>query len=314
MIPPTPRLAFMGTPLFAAHILEALLKNHYHIVAVYTLPPRPIGRGYKVTPSPVHELAQSAQIPVFTPETLKIKEIQDQWKDLKLDVGVVAAYGLLLPKDILEAPRCGCLNVHASLLPRWRGAAPIQRAILAGDHKTGVTIMKMNEGLDTGDILLQKEIPLTEEATTLELHDTLSHLGAEALLEALPSYLSGELQPKPQPQEGVLYAEKLKKKEGQLDWQLPAASLGRKVRALNPWPGTWFDIGKDRIKVLKAQIIHQNFPYPPGTIIDDQLTIVCREGALRPLWVQKEGRAPLSTEEFLRGYELPSLHLTHAAL
>jgi len=308
------RMAFMGTPSFAVDILKALLAAHYQVVAVYTQPPRPVGRGYKVTPSPVHDLATTHKIPVITPETLKTEDVQRQWKALNLDVAIVAAYGLILPKAILEAPQFGCINVHASLLPRWRGAAPLQRAILAGDTETGVTIMKMDTGLDTGDILLTKKVPLDDTMTTPRLHDILAHLGAEALLRALPLYLTNKLQPTPQPQEGVTYAEKLEKGDGILDWRLPASLLERKVRALNPWPGTWFDIGKDRIKVLKAEVISGHFPAPPGTILDDQLTIVCGEGALRPLWVQKVGKSPLSADAFLRGYELPSKQLVHASL
>ncbi|MBS0271390.1 MAG: methionyl-tRNA formyltransferase [Proteobacteria bacterium] len=307
----TARVAFMGTPDFAVHILQALLKTHYQIVAVYTQPPRPVGRGYKVTPSPVHLLAESLNISVLTPETLRKEDAQNQWRSLNLDIAIVAAYGLILPKVILESPRQGALNIHASLLPRWRGAAPIQRAILAGDTETGVTIMKMDSGLDTGDTLLMKKTPIYPTTTTHSLTETLTHLGAEALLEALPLYLEGKLQPVPQPQEGITYAEKLKKEEGKLDWHLPAVVLGRKIRALNPWPGTWFEIGKDRIKILEAEVIPGKFSDAPGTIIDDQFTIVCKEGALRPLWLQKVGRSPLSVDEFLRGYELPSKYLSH---
>lgn len=312
MSPHTARIAFMGTPDFAVHILQALLKAHYQIVAVYTQPPRPVGRGYKVTSSPVHLLTESHSLPIFTPETLRTEAAQNQWRSLNLDIAIVAAYGLILPKAILESPRQGSLNIHASLLPRWRGAAPIQRAILAGDTETGVTIMKMDTGLDTGDTLLMKKTPIYSTTTAPSLNETLSHLGAKALLEALPLYLEGKLQPVPQPQEGITYAEKLKKEEGKLDWNLEAAFLGRKIRALNPWPGTWFEIGKDRIKILEAEVISGEFPYPPGTIFDDQLTIVCKKGALRPLWVQKVGKSPLSADAFLRGYELPSKYLSHA--
>lgn len=314
MNPQKTRLAFMGTPDFAVHMLKALLTTQYKVVAVYTQPPRPSGRGYKTVPSPVQKLATLHKIPVFTPESLKTEETQTQWKALNIDVAIVAAYGLILPKAILEAPRWGCLNVHASLLPRWRGAAPLQRAILAGDAETGITLMKMDVGLDTGDILLTKKAPLDAAMTTPHLHDILAHLGAEALLEALPLYLSGKLHAVPQPQEGVTYAEKLTKDEGRLDWRLPASLLDRKVRALNPWPGTWLEIGKDRIKVLKAEVIPGHFSSPPGTILDNQLTIACGEGALRPLWVQKVGKSPLPVDEFLRGYELTSKQLSYAPL
>lgn len=308
------RIAFMGTPEFAAHILQALLQIPYDVVAVYTQPPRPVGRGYKVTPSPVQNVAEAHKIPVFTPSSLKTEEAQTAWKSLDLDIAVVAAYGLILPKAILEAPRWGCVNVHASLLPRWRGAAPIQRALLSGDTETGVTIMKMDEGLDTGDMLLMEKTPISQTTTAAQLHDALSHLGTEALLKALPLYLSGNLQPIPQPQIGITYAEKLSKEEGELDWTLPASLLERKIRALNPWPGTWFDIGQDRIKVLEAQIVPLETRELPGTILDNHLTIACGEDALRPLLVQKTGKSPLPIEEFLRGYELPSTHLSHGPL
>jgi methionyl-tRNA formyltransferase len=315
MSPHIPRIAFMGTPDFSVHILKALLKAPpYHVVAVYTQPPRPVGRGYKVTPSPVQMLASLHNISLFTPASLKTEEVQEQWKALDLAVGIVAAYGLILPKAILETPSWGCVNVHASLLPRWRGAAPIQRALLAGDKETGITIMKMNEGLDTGDILLMEKTPLHPSTTTLALFNSLAHLGAEALLRALPLYLDGRLHPIPQPQEGVTYAKKLEKKEGLLDWRLSATLLERKIRVLNPWPGTWFDIGKDRLKVLEADIVSHTGSQPPGTILDDQLTIACGEGALRLLWVQKVGRTPLPAKEFLRGYDLPSLCMSHGTI
>lgn len=314
MIAQKPRIAFMGTPEFAAHMLQALLKSPYEVVAVYTQPPRPVGRGYKVTPSPVQQIAQAHRIPVFTPSSLKTEEVQDAWKSLDLDIAIVAAYGLILPKTILEAPRWGCVNVHASLLPRWRGAAPIQRAILSGDTETGVTIMKMDEGLDTGDILLMKKISLSPQMTTPYLHQILAKLGAEALLSVIPPYLAGELQPTPQPQEGITYAEKLSKTEGHLDWTLPASVLERKIRALNPWPGAWFDIGQDRIKVLEAMVVPLASPCPPGTIVDDQLTIACGEQALQLLMVQKVGKAALHADEFLRGYELPSRQLSYGSL
>ena len=314
MNPQTTRLAFMGTPSFAVHILDSLLQAQYQVIAVYTQPPRPGGRGYKVQPSAVHEFARTRNLSVFTPESLKTEEIQRQWSTLNIDVAVVAAYGLILPQAILESPRRGVINVHASLLPRWRGAAPIQRTILAGDTESGVTIMKMDTGLDTGDILLIKKTTLDQSTTSLSLQNTLAHLGSEALIEALPLYLSEKISPIPQSKEGITYAEKLKKDEGLLDWHLPASLLERKVRALNPWPGTWFEIGKDRIKVLTAQAISGNFPYPPGTILDNQLTIACGEGALRILYVQKVGKSPLPTETFLRGYELPSHQLSYASV
>lgn len=307
----SPRIGFMGTPEFAVEILSSLVKARYSIVAVYTQPPRPLGRGYKVIPSPVQVYAEKHHLRIFSPESLKTEEAQKQWQDLKLDVVVVAAYGLILPKAILDAPQKGALNVHASLLPRWRGASPIQRAILEGDEETGVTIMKMDAGLDTGDILLMKKMPIGKDMTTPILLKKLSKLGAGALLEALPAYLEGKLHPIPQPETGVTYAQKLEKREGLLNWALPATFLDRQIRALNPWPGTWFDVGKDRIKVLEATVIPGSFSEPPGTIIDNHMTIVCKEDALRPTRVQKVGKAPMATSEFLRGYKFPSKQLAH---
>lgn len=314
MNPQTTRLAFMGTPDFAAKILNSLFKANYPIVAVYTQPPRPVGRGYKITPSPVQSLAEAYNLPVFTPSSLKADETQKQWRDLDLDIAIIAAYGLILPKAILEAPKMGCINVHTSLLPRWRGAAPIQRAILEGDPVTGVTLMKMDEGLDTGDILVTRKISILPKMTSPELLDKLNDLATEALIEAIPAYLEGRLIPTPQPQEGITYAAKLEKREGILDWNLPAAALERKIRALNPWPGTWFTIGEDRIKVLDAEVVPLTSIEHPGRILDDRLTIACGENALRLLWVQKIGKSPLPTDEFLRGYEIPSKDLLNEAV
>jgi methionyl-tRNA formyltransferase len=309
----SPRIAFMGTPEFAASILKALLDASYSLVAVYTQPPRQRGRGYKLTPSPVQDLGTTYKIPLFTPSSLKTEEAQTQWKSLNLDLAIVAAYGLLLPPAILGAPRLGCLNIHASLLPRWRGAAPIQRAILAGDKETGITLMKMDEGLDTGGMIAMEKIPLDTTMTTPRLLETLTSLSIELLLKTLPLYLSGKITPLPQPQEGVTYASKLAKEEGLLDWALPALVLERKVRALNPWPGTWFKVGEDRIKVLEAVVLPTHTEAPPGTILDNQLTIACGEGALRPLRVQKVGKSPLPVADFLRGCELPAI-LSHGPL
>lgn len=306
------RVAFMGTPQLAVSILKSLLKTNCQIVAVYTQPPRPTGRGYKVTPSPVQEFADAAHLPVFTPTSLKENEEQERWRTLNLDFAIVAAYGLILPKEIIDSPRWGALNVHVSLLPRWRGAAPIQRAILAGDQETGITIMKMDEGLDTGDILHQRKMKLDPSSTTASVLKEFEQLGPQTLLEALPLYLSGELKPHPQPEAGITYAQKLDKSEGQLNWNDPASLIDRKIRALSPWPGTWFDIGNDRIKVLKGEVILLNHDQPPGTILDDKLTIACSENAFRPLILQKVGKSAMPVEDFLRGYELPTQNLYDA--
>lgn len=298
------RLIYMGTPDFAVPALEALIAAGHKVVCVYSQPPRRAGRGQKERPSPVHAFAESRDIDVRTPRSLRDPEAQTEFAELNADVAVVAAYGLILPPEILEAPRLGCLNVHASLLPRWRGAAPIHRAILAGDDETGVTIMQMDKGLDTGGILLSKSEPITPTTTASDLHDALATLGGPLVVEALNGLSAGTLQATPQPEDGVTYAEKLSRDEGRLDWTHSAAYLARAVRAFTPWPGAWFDHDGARIKVLEAAVASGTAT--PGTIIDDALTIACSEGALRLLTVQRSGRGPVDAASFLRGYDLPS--------
>ena len=297
------RLAFMGTPDFAVPILQALLAAGHQMAAVYSQPPRPSGRGHRPQPSPVQRAAEAAGIPVHTPAKLDAAE-QGKFRALALDAAVVAAYGLILPKLVLEAPRFGCLNVHASLLPRWRGAAPIQRAILAGDRETGVTIMQMDEGLDTGPILLAESIPIGPDTTAGGLHDQLATIGARLIVQALAGRADGTLSPCPQPAEGVTYAKKLARDEGRLDWSKSAAQLERVVRALNPAPGVWFERGGERIKVLAAIAAASGVAAPPGTVLDAALTIACGSGALRLTRMQRAGRAVVDAEAFLRGYAL----------
>ena len=294
------RLAFMGTPDFAVPSLLALAEAGHEIVAVYSQPPRPAGRGHKERPSPVQAAAEQRGWPVRTPRTLKSDEEQAAFRALGLDVAVVAAYGLILPKAILEAPLCGCLNVHASLLPRWRGAAPIQRAILAGDATSGITIMLMDEGLDTGAMMLQESLPITAETTGQSLHDDLAALGARLIVKALQG---GHGTAQPQPEEGVTYADKLRREEARLDWQRDAGALERQVRAFFPWPGAYFEVNGERIKVLAAEVTEDSGP--PGQVLDDSLTIACAEGALRPLRVQRAGKAPMETAALLRGFAIP---------
>lgn len=296
------RLAFMGTPDFAVPALEALLAAGHQVVAVYSQPPRPKGRGHQVQKSPVHQAAERANIPVYTPLNLKTAEDQQQFADLNLDAAVVAAYGLILPKAVLAAPRMGCINIHASLLPRWRGAAPIVRALLAGDVETGNTIMQMDVGLDTGAMWLKKSIPITSESTAQSLHDELSELGGRMIVEALDGIASGMLQAVPQPEAGVLYAEKLRKEESLIDWNHDAVDLERKVRALNPWPGVAFESHNERIKILSAKAVDGKAL--PGTLLDDQLTIACGTGALRILRAQRPGRSATDGEAFLRGFSV----------
>lgn len=297
------RVAFLGTPDFAVASLEALAEAGHEIVCVYSQPPRPAGRGHRERPSPVHRFADERGWPVRTPLTLRDPDEQEAFGRLNLDVAVVVAYGLILPRAILEASRLGCINVHASLLPRWRGAAPIQRALLAGDRETGVTIMQMDEGLDTGPTLLRRAVAIEKEDTAQILHDRLAALGAEALVEALGALSRGALQPQPQEDSGATYAEKIRKEEGRLDWRLPARQLERQVRAFTPWPGAWFELEGERFKVLGAEVAEGEGA--PGQVLDDELTIACGEGALRLTRLQRAGKAPMEAEALLRGFAIP---------
>jgi methionyl-tRNA formyltransferase len=293
----------MGSADFSVPTLRALLEAGHRVVSVYTQPPRPAGRGHRERLSPVHAFAVQRGLEVRTPVSLKGKDEQHGFAALAADAAVVAAYGLILPAPVLAAPRLGCLNVHASLLPRWRGAAPIQRAILAGDDETGVTIMQVDEGLDTGPILLVGRTPITAGTTAETLHDTLAEIGAGLMVEALDGVVAGTLTARPQPDGGASYARKLEREEGRLDWTRPASELERAVRALNPWPGVWFEYRGERIRVLAAEAGAASAE--PGTVVDGRLTIACGEGALRPLRVQRAGKAPVDTDAFLRGFSLP---------
>ena len=297
------RIAFLGSPAFALPTLGALLDAGHRVVAVYSQPPRPAGRGQRLQCSSVHEYAERRGLDVRTPVRLRDEAEQSSFAALELDVAVVAAYGLILPKSILDAPRLGCLNVHASLLPRWRGAAPIERAILAGDSETGVTIMQMEEGLDTGPMLLAERVPIEPSTTKPELEEALAHLGAGLLLRALDGLVAHALVPRAQPDDGVTYAKKLERDEGRLDWSRPAAVLERAVRALTPQPGVFFVHAGERIKVLAADVV--DAAGAPGTVIDDRLTIACGEGSLRALRLQRAGRGPVDAAAFLRGYAFP---------
>ncbi|MDG3440660.1 methionyl-tRNA formyltransferase [Nitrospirillum amazonense] len=299
------RLAFMGTPDFSVPVLDALVAAGHQVACVYSQPPRPAGRGHKEQLTPVHARAQALGIPVRTPRTLRNEEAQAEFRELNLDVAVVVAYGLILPQAVLDAPRLGCLNIHASLLPRWRGAAPIQRAILAGDAESGVTIMQMEAGLDTGPMLLEERIALTPRMTASQLHDGLSVLGARLIVTALDRLAAGDLPATVQPEEGVTYAAKLTKEEGLLDFTKPAADLDRQVRALTPWPGTWFEAALEggaieKIKVLAAEPVAGTGA--PGTLLDANLTVACGEGALRLTTVQRPGKGPVEGAAFLRGF------------
>ena len=299
----TLRIAFMGTPDFAVAALAALIDAGHDIACVYTQPPRPAGRGKKDRPTPVHDFAAARGIAVRHPASLRGAAEQAAFRALDLDLAVVAAYGLILPKPVLEAPRHGCVNIHASLLPRWRGAAPIQRAILAGDTQTGVTIMQMDEGLDTGAMLLREAIPIAPGMDAGGLHDALAMLGARMIVEAVAKIEAGALVATPQPAEGITYATKIDKAETRLDWTRPAAELARAVRGFAPAPGAWFDLQGERIKVLAAEAVTPGGA--PGTVLDDTLTVACGTGALRLLTVQRAGKAPMSADAFLRGRPVP---------
>ncbi|WP_294200517.1 methionyl-tRNA formyltransferase [uncultured Sphingomonas sp.] len=296
------RIIFMGTPGFAVPVLHALVEAGHDIVASYSQPPRPGGRrGRQLVPSPVQQAAESLGIPVLTPVSLRVAEEQAQFADFGADVAVVAAYGLILPRPILDAPRLGCLNVHGSLLPRWRGAAPIQRAILAGDVVTGVGIMQMEAGLDTGPVRLEGSTPVGRK-TTGELTDELAEMGARLMVQVLAD--PDRYPPRPQPQDGVTYAAKIDKAETRLDFKQSAAQLERQVRAFQPVPGAWFEVQGERIKILSAEPIDAKGA--AGEVLDEHLTIACGEGALRPLTVQRAGRGVSSAQDLLRGFPIPA--------
>ncbi|MGH7115317.1 MAG: methionyl-tRNA formyltransferase [Stellaceae bacterium] len=294
-------LVFMGTPGFAATILEALIAAGHRVLAVYTQPPRPAGRGHRLQPSPAQLLAQRHGLPVRCPSGLRDAETQAAFAALGADAAVVAAYGLILPRAMLAAPRLGCLNVHASLLPRWRGAAPVQRALLAGDSETGVTIMQMEVGLDSGPILMQQSVPIGSRTNAAGLTEELARLGGRMIVAALGALATGSPTPQPQPREGVAYASKISREEGRLDWRQPAAELERRVRAL----GAWFEHSGERIRVIAASMAPDPPAKPPGMVLDERLAIACGSGVLRLLRLQRPGRAPLDAAEFLRGYPIP---------
>jgi methionyl-tRNA formyltransferase len=297
-------LVFIGTPGFAATILAALIAAGHRVLAVYTQPPRPAGRGHRLQPSPVQRLAEQHRLGVRCPARLRDQETQAGFAALGAEAAVVAAYGLILPRAMLNAPRLGCLNVHASLLPRWRGAAPVQRALLAGDSETGITIMQMEEGLDTGPILMRQRAPIGPQTTATGLTDALAQIGGRLIVAALDNLARGTLTLRPQPQEGATFAPKISREEGRLDWRRGAAELERRVRALDPWPGAFFEHDGAPIRVLAAAALPDMRGGPPGIVLDEHLAIACGSGVLRPLRLQRPGRAPLGAAEFLRGYPI----------
>ncbi len=295
------RIIFMGTPDFSVPVLDALVEAGHEIIAVYCQPPRPAGRGKKDRPTPVHARAAALGLEVRHPVSLKGAEEQESFAALNADVAVVVAYGLILPQAILDAPRHGCLNIHASLLPRWRGAAPIHRAIMAGDAETGVCIMQMEAGLDTGPVLLREATDIGTEETTAQLHDRLSGMGSALIVEALSRL--PELTPEVQPEEGVTYAEKIDKAEAQVDWSRPAAEVDRKIRGLSPFPGAWCEVDGQRIKLLASRLADGQGA--PGEVLDDSLTVACGAGAVQLLRLQRAGKSAQDPDVFLRGFPVP---------
>ncbi|EDZ45304.1 methionyl-tRNA formyltransferase [Rhodobacterales bacterium Y4I] len=295
------RIIFMGTPDFSVPVLDALVEAGHQIAAVYCQPPRPAGRGKKDRPTPVHARAAALGLDVRHPVSLKDAEEQAAFAALNADIAVVVAYGLILPQAILDAPQHGCLNIHASLLPRWRGAAPIHRAIMAGDAETGICIMQMEAGLDTGPVLLREATAIGAEETTEQLHDRLSGMGAGLIVEALRRL--PELAPEVQPAEGVTYAEKIDKAEAQVDWSRQAAEVDRKIRGLSPFPGAWCEIEGQRVKLLASRLAEGQGT--PGEVLDDALTIACGNGAVQLLRLQRAGKSAQDPDVFLRGFPVP---------
>ena len=293
------RLIFMGTPDFAVPTLQALTAAGHDIVAVYTRAARPAGRGMGLQVTPVEREARRLALPVFTPRILRDEAAQAEFRSHNADAAVVVAYGLILPKPVLDAPRLGCFNVHASLLPRWRGAAPINRAVMAGDAESGVTIMQMDEDLDTGAMAMREALPIGDDMTAGDLHDALAPLGARLMPRALADAERGTLVLTPQPADGVTYAEKISKSETRIDWSKQAAEVHNHIRGLSPFPGAWFELDGVRVKALRTS--KGQGSGAPGTALDDRLTIACGDGAIRLVQIQRAGKQPMSADEFLRG-------------
>ncbi|MCC7346949.1 MAG: methionyl-tRNA formyltransferase [Variibacter sp.] len=302
------RLIFMGTPDFAVPTLRALLEPGHEVVAAYTRAPQPAGRGMGLRPSPVERAARGCGIPVLTPSTLRGEAAAEAFRAHAADAAVVVAYGMILPQAILDAPRLGCLNLHASLLPRWRGAAPLNRAVMAGDAESGVCVMRMEAGLDTGPVALMQRLPIGPDMTAGDLHDALAPLGAALMVRALAALGGGSLQFTPQPEQGVVYAHKITKGETRVSWAQPWEQVHNHCRGLSPFPGAWCELPESgalqRIKVLRTT--RGEGSGAPGAVLDDRLTVACGAGAVRLLQVQRAGRQPMSAEEFLRGTAVPA--------
>ena len=299
------RLIFMGTPDFAVPTLRALTEHGHEIVAVYTRAAKPSGRGMKLQPTPVEQEARRLGIPVLTPTTLKTAEAQQEFAAHHADAAVVVAYGMILPQAILDTPKLGCFNLHASLLPRWRGAAPINRTIMAGDIESGVMVMKMDAGLDTGDVAIAERIAITDAMTAADLHDALAPLGADLMVSAMGALERGELQLTRQSEVGVTYAAKIEKAEARIDWAKPAHAVLRHIHGLSPFPGAWCEMpieSEVRVKILRCELAEGSGV--PGKLLDDRLAIACKEGAIRILELQRAGKQPMKASDFLRGTPL----------
>ena len=300
------RLAFMGSPDFAVPVLEAILAAGHDVACVYSQPPRPAGRGKQVQRTAVHDLAAARGLEVRTPENFRTPADREAFAALKLDAAVVVAYGLILPRAILDAPRLGCFNIHGSLLPRWRGAAPIHRAVMAGDTITGVQVMKIEAGLDTGPVMLTATTPITEQDTTGDVHDRLSLLGARLMVEALARLEAGAVTLTPQAEAGLTLAAKVSPAEARIDWTRPASAVSAHIRGLSPFPGAWFELDGQRIKVLHARSGQDASPGAvPGDVIDDDLLVACGEGAVRLTRLQRAGKSPMTAGDFQRGAKIP---------
>ena len=305
------RIVFMGTPGFSVPTLAAIIAAGHHVVAAYAQPPRPAGRGMEPRKSPVHVHAETAGIPVNTPKSLRTPEAAELFRKHAADVAVVVAYGLILPKAVLDAPRFGCLNLHGSALPRWRGAAPIQRAIMAGDSETAVMVMRMEEGLDTGPVCLAETIAIPLEMTAGDLHDEAAERGARLMVEALGRLERGDLPSVAQLEVGVTYAHKIEKDEAHIDFARPARVVHDAIRGLSPFPGAWFEFGasgkSERIKVLRCEPVEASVSgRVPCEIVDDRLTVACAQGGVRLLELQRAGKRPMSASELLRGFQMPA--------
>lgn len=294
------RLIFMGTPDFSVPTLLELVAHGHEIVAVYTRAPKPGGRrGLQLQPTPVEEAARRLGVPVLTPKTLKTEEALAEFSAFEADAAVVVAYGMILPQAILDAPKLGCYNLHASLLPRWRGAAPINRAIMAGDAESGVMVMKMDVGLDTGDVAMAERLAITDSMTALDLHDRLSRLGADLMVRAMAALDRGGLQLRKQSEDGVTYAAKIDKAEARIDWSKPARAVLRHIHGLSPFPGAWAELEHARVKILRCELAQG--AGAPGEVLDEQLTIACGEGAIRIIELQREGKGRMQAADFLHG-------------